>query len=174
MVRVLSFDISTAGTGWSFYDGVSTFQMGVIVLDKANSLSEKFLTLYNASNTLIDELCPEVVVVEGVFAFRNIKTTKILSEAGGMVKLNCYSRKIPVATIENTTVKAYFKTRKKEDLFKTMMEVTKLDVFRLDFSKYNDMVDSFALLLYYLEVIAKQIILKQDGTINFLGLHNVD
>lgn len=151
--RILSLDISSVSTGWSIYNG-KDFICGIIALDKK---MDKVIKLQKFRKTLSEILLkekPTDIIIEAVFMGINVRTIKILSEFSGVAQECCLSTiNIIPYVVENTTVKAFFKVRKKEKLYDFILNLFDLKKDDVPFKENNDIVDSIAQNIYYCDTI---------------------
>jgi Holliday junction resolvasome RuvABC endonuclease subunit len=82
--RVLGLDIATK-TGYAFIVGDSLISYGAIQLNPKHDHRKRFKELRKEVLSLISDLKPNVVVLEGVYHDRNVKTTALLNQYRGVV-----------------------------------------------------------------------------------------
>jgi Holliday junction resolvasome RuvABC endonuclease subunit len=154
MLSVLSLDVSASCTGWSFTRDGKVFINGTIKTLPKNSRAERLNIFYASLKALLIEYAPQYIVIEDTFAGKNTKTLKILSEFAGVAKLCCRrTLDIEPYIISNSTVKAFFKTPTKEQLFYFVCDI--LEKKDLNFKKNNDIIDAQAQLMCYAQDILK-------------------
>lgn len=151
--KILSLDISSVSTGWSIFNG-KDFVCGIISLDKK---MDKVIKLQKFRKILTEILLkekPTDIVIEAVFMGINVRTIKILSEFSGVAQECCLSTvNIIPYVVENTTVKSFFKVRKKENLYDFILSLFDLKKDDVPFKENNDIVDSIAQNIYYCDII---------------------
>jgi len=155
--KILSLDISSISTGWSIYDG-KDFICGVISLDKKIDKVVKLQKFRKILSEILLKEKPTDIVIEAVFMGINVKTIKILSEFSGVAQECCLSTvNIIPYIVENTVVKAFFKVKKKENLYDFILNLFDLKKDGLPFKENNDIVDSIAQNIYYCDVVLNYI-----------------
>ena len=152
--RILSLDISSVSTGWSIYDG-KNFICGTILLNKKIDNVIKLQKFREVLRILLLKEKPTHIVIEAVFMGINVRTIKILSEFSGVAKECCVSTlDIIPYIIENTTVKSFFKVRKKENLYHFVLSLFDLEEKDdMPFKTNNDIFDSIAQNIYYCDIV---------------------
>jgi len=157
-IRVLSLDISSVSTGWSIYDG-KNFTGGTILLDKKIDKVVKLQKFRKALTDILVKEKPTHIVIEAVFMGINVKTIKILSEFSGVAQECCFSTtNVTAYVVENTTVKSFFKTRKKEELYYFVLSIFDLEEKDdMPFKTNNDIIDSIAQNIYYCDIVLNYI-----------------
>ena len=152
MCKILSIDVSASSTGWCFTSDGMTFKKGVICTSPKSTRSERLLLFSNLLEQLLIDLAPDFIVQEDTFSGINVGTLKILSEFAGVAKLTCIKTLgIEPYIITNTTVKSYFASPNKEDLFNFVCYL--LDIENLTLKKDNDMIDAQAQLFCYADTV---------------------
>ena len=155
LVKVLSLDVSASSTGWSFGSGkYRKIQYGLIKTSPKFSRPERLNYFRHELEKLLLKLKPSHIVMEDVFAGLNTKTLVLLSKFAGVAEESCYSISgIEPYIIHTNTVKAYFKAKKKEDVFEAVSDIFGWDPGKFSFKKYNDISDSLAQLLCYVDKV---------------------
>lgn len=152
--RILSLDIATT-TGWATYTNKKKFIGGLIkTLPKWGEA--KRLSYFRAELLkLFKKYKPTHVVMEDIYAGKNIKTLKLLAKFAGVTQECCITEiDIEPYIIHTSTVKAYFKAKGKEDLFGFVSGL--IDWEDANFKKDNDMVDAIAQLMCYWDKVLKE------------------
>lgn len=112
---IIGIDPGTASTGYgiieTFYDNVTKnkkafkcLDYGLIQTLPSFTPSERLKKINNDLNKLIKKHKPEILAVESLYFFRNMKTAIPVSQAKGVVLLTAAKNKIPV--IEFTPLQA--------------------------------------------------------------------
>ena len=166
--KILSLDISSVSTGWSIYDG-KDFICGTILLDKKIDKVIKLNKFREVLKNLLIKEKPTHIVIEAVFMGINVRTIKILSEFSGVAQECCLSAvNIIPYIIENTTVKSFFKVRKKENLYHFVLSLFDLEEKDdMPFKTNNDIVDSVAQNIYYCDVVLDYTKFRSDTTYGY-------
>lgn len=162
--KVLSLDVSGSSTGWSFiaYDTHKT-HVGIIKTTNKDCLAKRLTIFRNALIKLFIKYKPTVVLLEDTFVGRNPAVNKLLSKFGGVAEQLVYEflNTGPII-ISNKTVKAFFCVKTKADLFEVIKHVHSWDS-DLDYKKHNDIADSLAQLLYYLQLVGFRCVKKETS-----------
>lgn len=77
----------------------SCLAYGMIKTSPGLSSAERLKILYNELNKLIKKYRPEVMAVETIYFFKNLKTAMPVSQAKGVILLSAAKKKIPVYEI---------------------------------------------------------------------------
>jgi Holliday junction resolvasome RuvABC endonuclease subunit len=155
LTRVLSLDISASSTGWSFYSGKDAdILFGLITTSPKCSRAERLVKYRGELFKLLNNLQPTYIVMEDVFAGLNSKTLVLLAKFAGVTEECCLSGfETEPYIIHNSTVKSFFKVRKKEEIFDIIVDIFDIEDNSFSFKKSNDITDSLAMLLCYLQQI---------------------
>ena len=151
---ILSLDISTTRTGWSFSvkDRVGGF--GTIKISKKINKIEKLVYFRKELIRVLRRYKPSYVVVENGFFGKNVSTLKALSEYAGVAKECCASiTGVTPYVMNNQTTKSHFGVRTKEDLFDVIIRVYGWGYKGLEYKSHNDITDAVAQSVCYFETI---------------------
>ena len=112
---ILGIDPGVAATGWSALkvknaklkarSGLELLDYGVIVTNPKQTTGERLLKLYKEISGLIKRLKPDILVVEKLFFFKNLKTALPVSEARGVILLAAANQKIKVIELTPLQIK---------------------------------------------------------------------
>lgn len=143
-VKIISLDVSSKSTGWCYFVDGKLKNSGVIETNPKTNLSSRLSEFRVRLSSLLIDKKPTHVVIENNFAKINIKVLKILSQFAGVANECCQTiLAVNPYTMSNTTPKAYFKVKNKEQLYKVIV-----DFFELpddwEYKKCNDMSDAIA------------------------------
>jgi len=142
---------------------------GIIKTSPKFNRSERLLLFKNELVSLIIMYKPTAIVIEDTFSGLNPKTLKILSEFAGVAKETCQQfAKIDPYVISTNTVKAYFKTKTKEDMFDVVVELLGFDIDKWTFKKDNDIIDAIAMAMCYTDNVLKLKIFREEKEYGFL------
>lgn len=168
---IFSLDVSAASTGWCYtLDGV-TFKGGLIQTSPKLTRSARLEDFANKLRRVLLELTPKYIVQEDTFSGINAKTLKILSEFAGVSKFICMEvMQIDPFIISNATVKSYFTSATKEDLFN--FTCTLFDLNDLTFKKDNDIIDAKAQLLCYADSVLHKYKYRFDKTFGYIYMED--
>lgn len=155
--RILSLDISSTCTGWSFITKrKNSLKYGKIEPPKGENIAEKLTYFRQELIRLIEKYNPTHIVMEDVFLSRNPKVVMILAKFGGIAQQAVYEyAELSPHIVSNTTPKSFFKAKKKENLFSIILDLLNMDENEYKFKDWNDITDSIAQLLYYCDEILK-------------------
>ena len=149
--RIISLDIATT-TGWAFYNNnINKFEYGLVKTSPKDSEAKRLAYFRVEILKLFKKYKPTNIVMEDIYAGRNIKTMKLLAKFAGVAE-ECAMTEFGIDPyiIHTSTVKAFFKAKTKEDLFYFMVELL---AKKLDFKKHNDMIDACAQLICFWQEI---------------------
>lgn len=153
--RVLSLDISASSTGWSYVFGANDIKnFGFIKTKPKLDTAERLYVFREELEDVFHTCKPSHIVIEDVYSGLNVKTLKLLSKFAGIAEEMCF-RKAGVAPyiISNKTVKAYFKTKTKEDVFYFLIDILGWSEEEVSFKKDNDLTDAIAQLMCYCDKV---------------------
>lgn len=156
IVRVLSLDVSSSSTGWSFMFGAASrrFNYGLIKTNSKFSLSERLNFFRNELQKLLLEFRPTNVVIEDIYAGPNTKTLIMLSKFLGVAEECCFNMTgVQPYLMSTNTVKSYFKSKNKEDVFNSIVDLLDWENSNVSFKKHNDLTDSIAQLIVYYDLV---------------------
>jgi len=150
MSKLLSFDVSSKCTGYSYFvDGILE-ECGVIQLsDKLNHYEKLFVFKKNVQ-VLMHLYMPDNVVIEETY-LKNVRTLKILTSFVTVVELVCYDNHIEPEFARTVTVRSYFGLKNKEEVFDYVKDKYKVKLRNYDFESGNDITDSILQALYWID-----------------------
>jgi crossover junction endodeoxyribonuclease RuvC len=151
MTRLLGLDPGTAIIGYGVIDleGTSPPRMigcGVIRTEAGSPRGERLRTLFHDLTELLEQVQPDLVVLEKLFAFRNVTTVIGVAEARGVMLLACELAELPVREVTpmeaKLSIAGHGRASKKE------VQEGVRDLLRLDFvPKPDDAADALAIAL---------------------------
>lgn len=155
--KIISLDVSSKSTGWSFFLDDRLKSCGVINTDSKLDLPLRLNEFRRKLANLLADKSPTHVVIENNFARTNIKVLKILSQFAGVASECCVAIiGVTPYIMNNTTPKSYLKVKNKEQMFDAIVEFFEFDDWK--YKKHNDMTDSIAQgLCYYDKVLGNTI-----------------
>lgn len=155
---ILGVDPGTATTGFAVIKGRSknrkpkVVDFGCIITTTSYSTGERLKIINNEINKLIKKHKPDLVSVESLYFFKNLKTAMPVSQAKGVILLAAAERNVPILEFTplqvKMTVVGYGRADKKQ-----VQEMTKqlldLDHFNLKVSgrKKDDAADALGIAL---------------------------
>lgn len=96
---IIGIDPGLASTGWGIVKKGRKDEClgyGVIPTKPCLLIAERLKRINNGLNKLIRKYQPEVLAVENVYFFKNLKTAMPVSQAKGVVLLTAAKKKLPV------------------------------------------------------------------------------
>lgn len=122
---ILGIDPGTAITGFGIIKApkernskAKVIDFGCIITDQKDNPGERLKIINNELNKLIKKHKPQVLAVENLFFFKNLKTVMPVSQAKGVILLTAAKKKIPVFEFTPLQVKmaitGYGKAEKKQ------------------------------------------------------------
>lgn len=155
-MRILSLDISASSTGWAFTSGNGNFEYGTIKTTNKQSRAERLRYFREEFVRLVERLRPTDVVMEDLFSGINPKTLILLAKFVGVAEESCLSvANVEPKIISTNTVKAYFKVKKKKDMFDFIKMLFEMEGKEYTFTKYNDVTDALGQLLCFCDHVLK-------------------
>ena len=158
MNKVLSFDVSSVSTGYSFFADGKLEECGVIKIDASRNKQEKLYLFGLNVRALLKLYKPDVVVVEETY-LKNVRTLKILTGFVTVVEVECYKIDIIPEFLSTMKVRSHFGLKSKEEVFDYVKDKYKVKLRNYDFESGNDITDSILQALYWNEVLKE----KQDA-----------
>jgi len=159
---ILGIDPGTASTGYGAIEKIKSpdkktkdsfkcLEYGVIKTSPSFSAPERLKKLNNELSRIIKNHQPEVLVVESLYFFRNLKTAIPVSQAKGVILLTAAKNNIPVREFTPLQVKLAitgFGWAEKEAVQKKMKLILKLK----EVPKPDDAADALAIAMaFYLK-----------------------
>ena len=156
---ILGIDPGTATTGYGVIEiekigeakktkFLKCLSYGTIKTLPTSSAPERLKKIYNELSKLIKVHNPEILAVESLFFFRNLKTAIPVSQAKGVILLTAAKNNLPVKEFTPMQVKLAitgFGWSEKEKVQKRMMSILKLK----DFPKSDDAADALAIAITF-------------------------
>ena len=150
MSSLLSFDVSSVCTGYSFFDDGKLDECGVIQIPKSLDRQEKLYVFRSNVRVLLRIYEPDVVVIEETY-LKNVRTLKTLTRFVTAVEIECYDTYIDPIFLNTMTVRSHFGLKKKEDVFDYVKNKYKVKLKKYDFETGNDITDSILQALYWID-----------------------
>ncbi len=157
---VIGIDPGTATMGFGVIKkgknarDVKTLAYGCITTEPCFSDSERLKRINNELNGLIRKYKPEVLAVESLYFFKNLKTVMPVSQAKGVVLLTAAKKKIPVYEFTplqvKMTITGYGRAEKKQ-VQKMIQTILNLEEKPKDKNKRkDDATDALGIALCYI------------------------
>lgn len=100
---IIGIDPGTATTGFGIIDYKETAQQqlsclkyGVIETPAGMETAERLNIINLDLRRIIDDFQPEIIAVESLYFFKNVKTVMPVSQARGVILLTAFQKKIPI------------------------------------------------------------------------------
>lgn len=101
-MRILSFDQASAKTGFALYSNGKLAEHGVIAVKEKDS-ALKLNKMFAEVAKKIEELSPDLVVIEGVALQSNAYSLIMLAQLQGMIVGYCFKKELKYKIIGTTT-----------------------------------------------------------------------
>jgi crossover junction endodeoxyribonuclease RuvC len=164
---IIGCDPGNAITGYAIIkikskgDKPKVLDFGCILTKSSESQGERLRTIHIEFNKLINKYKPDLISVENLYFFKNLKTAIPVSQAKGVILLAAAGKKIPIYEFTPLQVKmavvGYGRAEKKQ-VQKMIKEVLDLSGFSLNEKdrKKDDATDALGIALCgFLKVINK-------------------
>jgi len=107
---ILGLDPGTATTGYGIVKKgkskkFTVVDYGCILTKPTSSAGDRLKKIHNELNQLIKKYKPELISVENIYFFKNLKTAMPVSQAKGVILLTAAKRNIPVCEVTPLQVK---------------------------------------------------------------------
>jgi len=106
---VLGIDPGVASVGWAVVrgknDSVSFQQAGCIKTSKLDLFGKRLELIYQAINAIIKKYHPDVIAIEQLFFYKNVKTAIAVSQARGVILLAAEQAGLPITEFTPLEVK---------------------------------------------------------------------
>lgn len=152
---ILGIDPGTAITGYGLIEEIKekkiqskdTFKYldcGIIQTSPSFPMAERLKKISKELNQLIKKHCPEVLAVENVYFFKNLKTAMPVSQVKGVILLSAANKNIPVYEFTPLQVKitltGYGRAEKSQ-----VQEMIKRELSLKEVPKPDDAADALAI-----------------------------
>jgi len=156
-MRILGVDPALSITGYGVIDFKNNksrlIEAGIVRTNAKEDLTLRLNKIYQALLKLIDELKPDVLVLEKLYAhYRHPTTAYQLGHARGVVCLLCAMRNIPLIEYAATRVRKAILGRGNASKFQVQQMVMHVLSLGTVSPKYMDVTDALALALAYTNV----------------------
>lgn len=156
-MRLLGIDPGTATVGYGVLDagpdyGATLVACGVITTSPRDTASVRLATVYQDLQELLATYRPGVVVVEKLFAFRNVTTVIGVAQARGVILLACEQAGAALAEYTpmeaKLTIAGYGKASKRE-----VQEAVRDQLMLATVPRPDDAADALAFALTHLRYL---------------------
>ncbi len=100
---IIGIDPGTATTGFGIIDYKETAQQqlsclkyGIIETPAGMETAERLNIINLDLRRIIDDFQPEIIAIESLYFFKNVKTVMPVSQARGVILLTAFQKKIPI------------------------------------------------------------------------------
>ena len=155
---ILGIDPGTASTGYGVIktknkkrkikNNLSCLAYGLIKTSPSSVPSERLKKINNELSKIIKKYRPEIMAVENIYFFRNLKTAIPVSQAKGVILLTAAKNKIPVQEFTPLQVKLSVTKNgwaEKKDVQKKIKRILNLK----EIPKPDDAADALAIAVTY-------------------------
>lgn len=149
---ILGIDPGTATTGYGIIknktDGknkksLSLIDYGTITTNKSSSAEKRLKIINDELNGLIKKHRPDILAIENIFFFKNLKTVVAVSQSKGVILLAAANKKIPIYEFTplevKMTITGYGRAEKKQ-----IQEMVKILLNLKEVPKPDDAADALA------------------------------
>lgn len=155
---ILGIDPGTATTGYGIISAKSLKKKnngnfkclgyGSIKTSPVLAAAERLKQINNELSKIIQIHQPEIMVVESLFFFRNLKTAMPVSQAKGVILLTAAKKKVPVCEFTPMQVKMFVTGSGKSEKIHVQKKIK--SIFRMkDIPRPDDAADALAIALTY-------------------------
>ena len=158
---ILGIDPGTATTGFGVIKtsnalscmAYGLIKYGLIKTDPTWTMPQRLKKLYNELNKLIKKYRPEILAVENVYFFKNLKTALPVSQAKGVILLAAAKKNIPVYEFTPLQVKmavaGYGKAEKEQ-----VQKMVKVLLNLKEIPRPDDAADALGIAICYQKSLA--------------------
>jgi|SRR3989344_7109763 len=155
---VLGIDPGTATTGFAILKNGENGQrpkvidFGCIITESFYSPGERLKTIHEQMEKIIKEHKPDLISVESLYFFKNLKTALPVSQAKGVILLAAAKKNIPVLEFTPLQMKmaiaGYGRAEKRQvqEMIKQLLDLGSLDIKEKD-RKKDDATDALGIAL---------------------------
>lgn len=125
---------------------------GCITTSKLDSMGKRLKIIHYQTNKLIEKHKPDLISIESLYFFKNLKTAIPVSQAKGVILLSAAKKNIPIFEFTPLQVKmavvGYGKAEKKQvqDMTKQLLDLSSFDLKEKD-RKKDDASDALGIAL---------------------------
>jgi crossover junction endodeoxyribonuclease RuvC len=152
---IIGIDPGSVITGYSVIKknkdkSLEVIDFGCIITDKFATTGERLKKIYTETTKLIEKYKPEIVAVETLFFFKNVKTVMPVSQTKGVILLAVAQKKLPVCEFTPLQMKmaiaGYGRAEKKQviEMIKKTVDISCFDLKKNN-RKKDDAFDALGL-----------------------------
>ena len=155
---IIGIDPGTATTGYAIiqtknrHEKPKVLDFGCIITTTADSAGQRLKIIHTEVNKLIKHHNPDLISVESLYFFKNLKTAMPVSQAKGVILLSAAKENIPILEFTplqvKMTVVGYGKAEKKQvqEMTKQLLDLSAFDLKEKD-RKRDDAADALGIAL---------------------------
>lgn len=114
-ITILAFDQSSTKTGWAQFEDDNYISSGVINLSHIkNDSTERLLEMCDAICKHIEDIRPDLVVIEDIFDKNNVAVLALLARLQGVIMFRCFKIGIPIKILAPKTWRKIVGIKKKD------------------------------------------------------------
>lgn len=106
---IFGIDPGMATSGYGVVDcsegKIRMIEMGWLATSKDDPKEKRLISIYEQTRTLIKKYKPDVISIERLFFFINLKTAMVVAEFGGVIRLAAAMENIPLVEYAPLSVK---------------------------------------------------------------------
>lgn len=161
-MRILGIDPGTATTGYGAIEtknnSIRLVKFGWIFTDKKLEANLRLKSIYHQMQQLLQELSPDVVVIEKLFFYNNAKTAMKVSEAMGVLRLAIVEKGIEIVEYPPLKVKSVITQNgwaKKEEVKRAIQKILKVKVPKKKKTHFDDVADALGIAICHAKLCAR-------------------
>ncbi len=151
---IFGVDPGTATTGYAIIkkqkQKLKVIDFGCILTEKTLPAGERLKKIYKEIIKLIEKHRPDIVSVESLYFFKNLKTVMPVSQAKGVILLAAAQKNIPACEFTplqvKMTITGYGRAEKKQvqEMIKKIVDLENFD-FKKNNRKKDDAIDALGI-----------------------------
>jgi len=151
MNKLMSFDVSSISTGWSYFEDDKLVEFGKLVIPTNYDIVKKLIIFQYNIVGLVKCFLPNEIVIEETY-MKNVRTLKALMQFISVLQVNCFEILgiIPIF-VYPASVRGYFALKTKKEVFSYIKNKYKVKFKNISFEEGNDITDSILQGLYIIE-----------------------
>lgn len=155
---IIGIDPGTAKVGFGIIrknqDKLECLDYGIIQTESILSTEKRLKKIYLEILSLIKKWKPEVLAIENIYFFKNLKTAMPVSQAKGVILLAASQKKIPIFEITPLQVKTFVTGYGRADK-KQVQKMIKILLNLKETPKPDDAADALGVAISCLQIIKK-------------------
>jgi len=147
---ILSIDSGIERTGYAFFDrdkkhenGLRYINSGLVQTSKALKKETRLEEIYKNFEALIKKMKPELMVMEQLFFFKNVKTAISVAQAQGILLLLASQQKLPVHFLTPLQIKQIITGYGQSDK-KSVQKMLRMTLHLTEELQQDDVADAIA------------------------------